>query len=493
MYFDFNEAWSRVSKEFYDVCVCGTGPAGITTARKLAAQGKRVLLLEGGGLSYSDESQDLYTGTSIGRRYWHVENGRLRYLGGTSNHWSGRCGVFDQVDFENRDYFGLPGWPISRQRVMAHLEEAQDILDIGGKDLSPFQNPEFQSAMFAQSGFTLSPPTRFAEKYEAELRQSERIDLFYNANLVDIRLNDDRTRVDSLSVENSRRHRVQVTAKQHVLALGAIETARLLLNSNSQVPEGVGNRSGMVGRCFMEHLNVSIGRFLVTNPQFWQNAATSSPTRSVALAATEKLIKQYNVGNGIVNFEPESHPQSYGRLRVLKQFLRETSCQLPSVANLARKFVDFDCPSDGLITSLIEQTPNMNSRVSLTNATDKLGLRRIQLDWQLSDGDKNTIRSLAIVSAQEMARLDLARIQLAPFITNKNLDIEVGAHAHQMGTTRMSSDPKFGVVNERCQVHGIENLYLIGSSVFPTGGGTNPTLTIVMLSLYLTEILGECL
>jgi choline dehydrogenase-like flavoprotein len=483
MLYDFNEAWGRVSAVPYDMCICGTGPAGITTARKLAARGKRILLLEGGDLSYSDESQDLYKGTSVGRRrYWHVENGRLRFFGGTSNHWSGRCGVFDPIDFEDRKYFGLPGWPISRQQVMAHVEEAQDILDIGGKDLSPYENPEFRSSMFEQNGFALSPPTRFAEKYETELRQSERIDLFYNANLVDVRVNDNRTAVASLSVESLNRHRVQISAKRYVLALGAIETARVLLNSDGQISDGIGNHSGMVGRCFMEHLNVPIGRFLVTSTSFWHS--------DVVLTPTAEFMRQNDLGNGILSFGTNSSPQSYGRLRVLKEFLRETSCALPNIAAVARKIVDFDCPGDGLVTSLIEQVPNPSSRVSLTRETDKFGMRRIQLDWELTDRDKRTIRFLSVKAAQEMARLDLARVQLAPFIANNDLDIEVGAHAHQMGTTRMSSDPKFGVVNERYQVHGIENLHLIGSSVFPTGGGTNPTLTIVMLALNLAEELG---
>jgi choline dehydrogenase-like flavoprotein len=481
MLYDFNEAWTRISAVQYDVCICGTGPAGMTTARKLAAFGKRILLLEGGDLSYSDVSQDLYNGASVGRKYWHVESGRLRFFGGTSNHWSGRCGIFDPIDFEDRKYFGLPGWPISRRQVMAYFDEAREILDIPGADLSPFQNPEFRSTIFEQSGFALSPPTRFAEKYEAELRQSERIDVFYNANLIDVRLTDNRAVVDSLSVESFSRHKVQVSAKLYVLALGAIETARVLLNSDNQTSQGVGNHSGMVGRCFMEHLNVSIGRFLVTSPDFWKN--------DVALVPTEDFMRQNDLGNGILSFGPNAAPQSYGRLRVLKQFLRETGCVLPNIAAVARKIVDFDCPGDGLVTSLIEQTPNPSSRITLTREADKFGLRRIQLDWQLSERDKRTIRVLSVKAAQEMARLDRARVQLAPFITNEELDIEVGAHAHQMGTTRMSSDPKFGVVNERFQVHGIENLYLMGSSVFPTGGGTNPTLTIVMLALHLAEIL----
>lgn len=483
MLYDFNEAWTKISDIPYDVCVCGTGPAGITTARKLASHGKKVLLLEGGDLSYTDASQEIYNGTSVGRRYWHVENGRLRFFGGTSNHWTGRCGIFDQIDFEERDYFGLPGWPISRQQVLAHLDEAQEILDISGSNLSPVPMPEFQSGAFEENGFALSPPTRFAEKYESELKQSPLIDVFYNANVTNVKLTENRSGVDSLMVESYNGHKVAVSAKAYVLALGAIETARILLNSDGQVQGGVGNRHGMVGRCFMEHLNVSIGRFIVTDTSFWR--------KDRALVPTAEFMRQNNLGNGILSFDSSGAPQSYGRLRVLKQFLRETGCALPSMKSVARKVIDFDCPGDGLVTSLIEQLPNPASRVSLIRDTDKFGLRRVQLDWKLHEGDLRTIRALSVKAAQEMARLDKARVQLAPFITNRELAIEVGAHAHQMGTARMASNPKFGVVNEQCQVHDVANLYLMGSSVFPTGGGTNPTLTIVMLSLNLANILNE--
>src|SRR6266571_1235908 len=198
MLFDFNEAWTRAAETVYDACICGTGPAGITTARRLAARGRRVLLLEGGGPSYSDQSQDMYRGRSVGTQYWYLESGRLRYCGGTSNHWTGRCGIFDPIDFEPRDYFGMPGWPISRQQVLSGIDEAQDILDISGHDLAPSKDPEFMTSLFSRSGYALSPPTRFFEKYGAEIHHSQQIDAFYNANLVGLRLNDDRARVKHL-------------------------------------------------------------------------------------------------------------------------------------------------------------------------------------------------------------------------------------------------------------------------------------------------------
>lgn len=480
MIFEFGEASERaVGNGRYDACICGTGPAGITVALQLASRGKRVLLLEGGDVSYTDRSQNLYRGESVGRRYWHVENGRLRFFGGTSNHWTGRCGLFDAIDFEAREYFGLPGWPIPRSEVLERLHLAKDILDLPTDDLAPHSVPSFNSDIFLQSGFALSPPTRFAEKYDAELRSSDRIDLFYNANLADIRLNDDQSSVRYLSIRSFGGNEINVSASKFVLALGAIENARILLNSSRQAPAGVGNQFGMVGRCFMEHLNVSVGRFVVTNPHFWRKDWEIVPSTG--------LMTAEGIGNGILHFEPNSSPQSSGRLRVVKQFLRETSCLLPGLANVARAIVDFDCPGDGVISTLIEQSPNLASRISLGSELDETGIRRVRLDWQFSERDVQTIRILAIKAAQEMARLDLARVQLASFILDPKLVMEIGGHAHQMGTTRMASEPKFGVVNEDCRVHGIDNLYLAGSSVFPTGGGTNPTLTIVLLALRLAD------
>jgi choline dehydrogenase-like flavoprotein len=202
-------------------------------------------------------------------------------------------------------------------------------------------------------------------------------------------------------------------------------------------------------------------------------------------------MRQHGSGNGVLSFgvlSAAGAKRDYsGRLRILREFLRDTGCFWPA---LARKIHEFNCVGDGVIGTVIEQEPNPNSRVSLTDDVDSFGLRRIQMNWQLSDGDLKTIRALSIESAKEMARLNRARVQLAPFILDANLEIRVSGYGHHMGTTRMSADPRYGVVNENCRVHGIQNLYLAGSSVFSKCGGRNPTLTIV-LSLRLGEFLSK--
>jgi choline dehydrogenase-like flavoprotein len=488
MLFDFNEAWPRVTEAHYDVCICGTGPAGITIARKLASHGKKILLLEAGGLSYSEESQDHYRGKNVGRTIW-LEAHRLRYLGGTSNHWAGQCALQDPITFEPHDVNGLPGWPITREEMLRGLEEAKEIVDITGQNLDPLKQAGFDSPWFSRYSFALSPPTRFFKKYGDEIRQSRQIDAFYNANLVDIKLSDNLAHVKNIRVENYNGESSDVSATQYVVALGGIENVRLLLNSNRQVPAGLGNHSGMVGRCFMESLNVPIGRFLVTDPKFWQI------NRNVALVPTEALMRQKGIGDGAIGYEANMPAakalRSFGRLRVLKEFIHETGCFWPTLANLARQFIDFDCPGDGVIGSIIEQEPNPDSRVTLTDDIDSLGLRRIQMNWQLCDADLKTIRVISIESAKEMARLNRARVKLAPFILDTKLEIPASGFGHHMGTTRMSADPRYGVVDENCRVHGIENLYIGGSSVFSKCGGRNPTLTIVLLSLRLGEYLSK--
>jgi hypothetical protein len=488
MLFDFNEAWSRVAAAQYDFCVCGTGPAGITTARKLAARGKTVLLLEAGGLSRSEQSQEHYKTIDVGRKNWGLVFGRSRYFGGDSNLWSGLCNIFDHTAFEPHTYLGLPGWPISWEQVHRDLGDAKEILDIPSADFAVSAQRGFNSPWFDHINLSYGPPTRFGEKYADEIRQSQRIHAFYNANLVDLRLNDDLAGVKNLLIRNYNGKITEVSATRYILAMGSIENARTLLNANKQVPAGIGNHSGMVGRCFMESLGLQLGRFLITDPNFWR-------TDDVSLAPTRALIQQHNIGEGYFIYMPRapgSKMTNYGRLRVLKDFLRETGCFLPSLRELANRIIDFNCPGDGLIIGLIGQEPNPDSRVTLSDDIDSFGLRYSQLNWQLSERDFKTIRVLAIESAKEIARLNLARAQLPPYILDPNIEIpDIGVAGHQMGTTRMSSDPRYGVVDENCQVHGIRNLYIIGSSVFPTCGGRNPTLTIVLLALRLADYLSS--
>nr|WP_294565253.1 GMC family oxidoreductase [uncultured Rhodopila sp.] len=135
-----------------------------------------------------------------------------------------------------------------------------------------------------------------------------------------------------------------------------------------------------------------------------------------------------------------------------------------------------------------EQAPNPESRIGLADTLDALGQRRVRLDWRLTELDIRTYRAAADIFAAELARLELGRVQLDPWLRpGVNVTPEVWGMAHHLGTTRMAEDPRNGVVDRDCKVHGIDNLYVAGGSVFPAGGWAFPTLTIIALALRLTD------
>ncbi len=412
-----------------------------------------------------------------------VKRGRLRYFGGTSNHWTGMCGVFDDSDFQPKRYHDLPGWPIARKDILAHQSVAAQILELPTTDLSAraFGTPAWST--FEQRTTAQSPPTRFGIKYRAEIVASNNIDLYLHANVVDVRTKSTTGplhHVDHLVVSNYRKEQAQVVAKRYVIAMGTIENARLLLHAGRDVPQGLGNQSGFVGQCFMEHLNVQIGRYV---------AGSNTPiiASGIGLGPTDATLHHFNIGNGILSLSTSAEPQEYGRLAPVRRLLRKSVCQSETVRDFSRKFQDFNCAGDGVISTLIEQAPDRRNRVTLSNERDEFGLQRPHLHWTLSDADKQTIRTLGLELARSFVHYNVGRVQLSDFVLDPQKEIPVWPHAHQMGTTRMSLLPEHGVTDSHCRLHNVSNLYVAGSSVFPTGGGINPTLTIVMLALRLAR------
>jgi choline dehydrogenase-like flavoprotein len=471
MHVDLDADRQGVGGGAFDVCIFGTGPAGLTLALDLQATGRRIALVEAGALDYTEASQKLYEGTETGLNTWNaLVNKRLRCFGGTSGWWSGRCGLFDEIDFAADTYHGLPGWPIPRTALTEHLAQAVEVLDLGQQDLATRPFKSGVNSSFVQSSAAMSPPTRFGQKYRREIVESRNVHLITNANLVELWLDapsSSRALLDHALLRNYKGQTFKIRAKRYVVALGAIENARLLLNSDRQMRAGIGNHSGYVGRCYMEHLDVQIGRFVVRDKSYFGE-------KRLELSPSQSLLQARRIGNCVLAVDPTYVPRDYGRLRHIKRVVREGVCDFETLREYARKFKDFNCVGEGVITSLIEQCPNPESRVSLIRDVDALGLRKVNLHWAINDTDRRTIRTLGMELAKDGSE-----------------HIPIGQHAHHMGTTRMSSDPRHGVVDENCKVHGVANLYVAGSSVFPTGGGTNPTLTIVLLALRLGKHLRQ--
>ena len=476
------------AEQQFDVAIAGGGVAGIIAARRLATHGLRVALIEAGGTEFTDESQDFYKGESVGHDYFGLDVTRLRYLGGTSNHWTGWCRPLDPVDYEPKDYVEWSGWPISHEDLEPHLEEASSILDIPA-DFDAPADPTDENLQPVR--FQFSPPTQLRPKYKDELAESNRITTFLNLSVADIRLNEAGTAVDHLQCRRSNNADggpVELRADRYVLAMGGLEIPRLLLNSNSQIPTGIGNQRDLVGRFFMDHPHFNLGPMVVDNPGRPALGYFPASRENVrVLICWSKLIRQ--AVNRVRSFTCDSL-ETWAVTPAFMRSRRVLNCGLKVRVDTASE-AGGDA-FNGRLEAAYEQMPNPDSRVTLSNESDAYGLRRIVLDWRLSDLDRRTARESAIEIGKKLISLDNGRLKLADWLMDDSvgfpgLDIDEVAGHHHMGTTRMADGPERGVVDANCKVFGTENLFIASSSVFPTSGHANPTLTIAQLSLRLAD------
>ena len=203
--------------------------------------------------------RSLYEGENVGRHYYDLDKCRLRYFGGTTNHWSGWCRPLSSVDFEAREWIPHSGWPISLDDVTPFYGRAQEFCQLGryGYDRAfleievPTQPIlSFDDGRLVTLAYQLSPPTRFGELYRAELKAANRVSVYLNANVVEIETDAVPRGVRAFRVATLTGARFTVVARRFILAAGGIENARLLLCSNSVMAAGLGNGRDLVGRIF---------------------------------------------------------------------------------------------------------------------------------------------------------------------------------------------------------------------------------------------------
>jgi choline dehydrogenase-like flavoprotein len=509
-----------------DVCIIGAGAAGITLAREFVHSTLRVILLESGGTEPEQATQDLYSGSNIGRPYDNFPVSRLRYFGGTTNHWGGVwCDMPNPLDFEMREGVPYSGWPFSLSYLEPWYRRAQTVLKLGpyGYALSdwgiapcdipePFRGPHFVCQVLQQG-----PATRFGPEYGPELRQARNLSVYLHANALHFGTRENGGEVRQVNVGVIPDSRFSVRARIFILAAGGIENARLLLLSENEVGVGLGNDHGLVGRFFMLHLEYSGGIIVLTNPytdltfqtgengaQFKRLGITRRFVSYVGLSNETK--RQLNLPAFRLRFQYPRMPEIDALIRLIKRNDRKADTlhdiqsvirKLPGIATyISRRFLygrnKPRTPTEAIpLNCTSEQVPNPDSRIRLGEDRDVFGLRKVAIDWRLTAADKRGMAIGSRLLATELARGGFGRLQSAVPEEDSEWPSDMRGDQHHMGTTRMHRDPNVGVVDENCRVHGAANLYVAGSSVFPTGGTFNPTLTIVALALRLADHIKE--
>lgn len=541
------------------VCIIGAGAAGITLARRLEAARVDTILLEGGGMQLEAASQELCAGENTGLPYFPLQTSRLRYLGGTTNHWGGVCRPLAAEDFEPVPGIPLTGWPIGRAALDPYYSEAALICGLRNTDFDReewIRDGRFPVLALDEARIrsrvvqrVSSSRRSFGARYQDELSAARHVETLLHANAVDIITDPAGKTVTAVEVATVEGNRFQVAADTVVLAAGGLENPRLLLASRHQHPRGLGNQHDVVGRYFLEHPRFRAGVLVPADPEVHVGFYEPHRVADTTLRGYLALPPARRLAEGLVDvqirlgtrydepFEQALSSVAVNSLRALpdavddrdlgqlrrhlvrvledlstwerfsvtggplpiphpdvaaavatatpvqrRQLLPGLLGQLPTFAY--QKLTGLG-PVDSIdLVARIDQAPNRDSRLTLGRERDALGLPRAQLHWSLSRTDRDAVlRTLELLGA-ETARSGVGRVRvLLDGDGQWPDDLEGGWHL--MGTTRMSQDPRTGVVDRDGKVHGVSNLYIAGSSIFPTGGSGTPTLTIVALALRL--------
>lgn len=507
-----------------DVCIVGAGAAGITLAREFSGAGARVLLLESGGLEFEPESQDLYQGHVVGHFYPDLDVGRLRLFGGTTNHWLGSCKALSPIDFAARPWVPYSGWPITLDELAPYYARAARLVQIEPdrtdedirRDLA-LEHPGIDPAVVDMFFLQHSAPTRFGEAYRDDLARAANVEVVLHANVTAVRTTPTAERVTHLEVATLDGRTGRARAGFYVLACGGMENPRLLLNSDSVRPHGLGNDRGLVGRFYIDRPRGKVGTVLALDTYKIQDTFNSryrddGYTYATSYALSEPLMRAHEALHASARFM--DIPVRESGTAAAQQILRDLrNGHWP--ANLGDKILrvigDLDHVAVNTWRAYVEdrtaihqssmiyleaegeQAPNPDSRIYLTPDRDRLGLRRIALDWRLSEIDRYSMLVLVRAMAAEFRRLGLGAISPDHWLVERggNWQAELKESFHHIGTTRMADTPAKGVVDADCRLHGTDNLYLAGSSVFPTSGAVPPTYTIVSLAIRLADHLKQ--
>ena len=501
-----------------DVCIVGAGAAGITIAEQLAARGVAVLLLESGGERIDGATQSLYRCVQTGIPYFDMTACRLRYLGGTTNHWGGYCRENDPIDYLGRPELGVPAWPLRYETLRPYVVQAAQRLGLNMEGFDPQwqlakrgidagELLDQRSPLLESKVFQLTQKRRFRELHSAALHADPHIRPLLNANVTHVQLDPSARTVTGLTVRTLNGRQFEVRARRYVLAAHSVENARLLLSSNDVLAAGIGNQADMVGRHFMEHPRVKSG-LLFPSPAFprvYDAGAMASTLLNINIGLKAQTMRERGVLQYYCRFLPvNADHETIDAIQALRQGFWKPA-DLKAIEALGTLVGDVPASLRYLAGRLgapkplpvayeldhrIEQAPNPDSRLTLGTERDALGMRKLIFNWALSDLDQHSMAEGQRAIVEEFTRLGLGRFE-APPIDMAAVRDKVQGHYHHIGTARMATAARDGVVDADCKVHGVDNLFVAGSAVFPTAGYSGPTMMLVALALRLSEHLGQ--
>ncbi|NNL69661.1 MAG: GMC family oxidoreductase [Acidimicrobiia bacterium] len=512
-----------------DLCIVGGGLAGLALASVFLDTDSRVVLLESGPLGEDPEADDLSEGTSTVHPSVPLSESAPRRLGGAAETWGAWCRPMEDIDFEERDW-PWSGWPISGGELAPYFQKALEYLEMSDRGftgrawadgLPPLYRHIQDDTGLLVGVWQESPLAPISERVAGGLKAAQNLDVHLGATALEIRTRPDGDRVIGIEAGTLNGKRFSVQAHQYVLAGGTLGTVRLLLASRDRSEAGVGNEHGMVGRFFAEHPHIVAGRITLSRA----NGRPRFPAIDRGLGGTLARIEMERPKSGIragiylgedvrrreglLNVIAHLRPPSVEPPRVALEFFRELRHKnlkkmLKGLPGLLRQFPEvvsvvyrrlLKRPRRLELYVQTETLPNPDSRVVLSDEKDRFGMPRAELQWHIGARDKEQVARTVELMGDELEAMGLGSLELEPWLSDSGefWSSEPFGGLHLMGTTRMSVVPEEGVVDPAGRVHGVDNLWIVGPSVFPTYGAANPGMTIVATALRTADQVAQVL
>ena len=507
------------------VCVVGAGIAGLVLARKLALAGVDVVVLEAGGHSIEDSGQRLFAAAELkGQPHVGTTEGRFRVFGGTSLRWGG------QVLSMSAD--GADAWPVGPEELRPFVAEAEGLLEVGTRSFEasdffraigepvPAMLRELRGVDARVSKWMAFPRRNLAPSLGKDLLERARV--YLHAQVVDLLLAPDRTRLEAVMVRTPAGATVRFEADEMVLAAGTVETSRLLLASRSVAVEGVGNAHDQVGRNFHDHVTLPAATLrgaararVVSELRPWVFFAggvgdvRGGTLHSVKLEASPKLRERLGL-NPILAHLSIVEPEGSG-IAVVREML--TSLQRGEFAKaltthalkipgamldgarlaLAAKLRHRRFISDGAVLKLqfnLAQDRPSCSRIMLGSERDETGMPEVVVHWGVSEQELGTMRKYAAHLKEQFEAMGLTGVEWVSGMLDDGALPGMEDARHAMGGACMGADPRTSVVDAEMRVHGVGNLSIASAATFPDGSAQLPTLTMMALALRLALVSG---
>ena len=461
----------------YDIVIIGAGPAGITLSLQFNNTNLKIALVESGERYYSESSQQYYQGSVEGDFPRKLDEARLSMFGGTTGHWGGSCRSLDKHDFLK--------WPIKKRDLDEYSSEAAKIFKIKNSFRNENLNEDLDIIEYQQS------VSNFSDNNFPQIENSKNIHLFLRTTMTE--LNGKNFYTNNIKCySKDKKSFFKISGKVFILATGGIENSRILLIEKLRNKD-LFSENLPIGKYWFEHPFKILGQAIVDNEGLkknlnssfdpWVNMFNAGDKSEVySFAPTFDLITKEKISNSCCWLV--THERSMANL---KNVAKNLLCLSPNVSKKLLEKFKKKLFCGATIYSSWEQEPVISNKIILTDEKDEFGNNKAMLIYKKTNLVRKTARVMFEKIGELLIKKNLGRLIGEDFLFEDNVNYISESGWHHMGGTRMGNDKKNSVVDSNIKNHRPNKLYVVGSSVFPTGGHANPTFTITQLTLRLKK------